>query len=113
MPPANHAKIREIADRVVAALSPERVVLFGSYAWGQPDADSDVDLYVIVANCGEPAYRLARRAYHALRGVRVRTRAESERNAEVVSTTAMARSRLIIVSAAVGLSATGGRGFSR
>jgi predicted nucleotidyltransferase len=92
MPPANHAKIREIADRVVAALSPERVVLFGSYAWGQPDADSDVDLYVIVADCGEPAYRLARRAYHALRGVRVpvdlvvRTRAESERNAVVVST---------------------------
>jgi predicted nucleotidyltransferase len=92
MPPADDAKIREIADRVVAALAPEWVVLFGSYAWGRPDADSDIDLYVIVADRGEPVYRLTRRGYHALRGMRVpvdlvvRTRGESERNAGVVST---------------------------
>lgn len=92
MLPVDAAKIREIADLVVAALAPDRVVLFGSYAWGQPDADSDVDLYVIVAEQGEPVYRLARRAYHALRGMRVpvdlvvRTRGESERNAGLVST---------------------------
>ena len=89
---ADDAKILEIARRVVATLAPEQVVLFGSYAWGRPDAESDVDPYVVVPDSAGPSYRLARRAYHVLRGLRVpvdlvvRTRGESERNAEVVST---------------------------
>lgn len=28
-------------------LSPDKVVLFGSYAWGEPDENSDVDLYIV------------------------------------------------------------------
>lgn len=89
---ADDAKIRDITGRIVAALAPERVVLFGSYAWGSPHAESDVDLYVVVPDQAEPPYRLARRAYHALRGVKapvdvvVRTHAESERNAGITST---------------------------
>ena len=38
---------REIVDRLVAEYSPERVILFGSYAYGNPDADSDIDLLII------------------------------------------------------------------
>ena len=92
MQPANDARIREITARLVAALAPERVLLFGSYAWGSPHAESDLDLYVIVPDQTEPPYRLARRAYHVLHGVKipvdiiVRTRTESERNAVVAST---------------------------
>src|SRR5688572_31562025 len=33
-------------DRIVAAFKPHRVVLFGSYAYGEPTADSDVDLLI-------------------------------------------------------------------
>jgi predicted nucleotidyltransferase len=92
MPLADDSKIRDISRRVVAALTPERVVLFGSYAWGTPDADSDLDLYVVVPDQAKPTYRLARRAYRALHGVGipvdvvVRTHGESQRNAGVVST---------------------------
>ena len=91
MKPTNDGRIREVTDRIVAALAPIRVVLFGSYAWGEPDSDSDLDLYVIVPDQSEPAYRLVRRAYHALHGVNipvdvvVRTRTEAERNAGVAS----------------------------
>ena len=28
-------------------LDPEKVILFGSYAWGEPNDDSDIDLYVV------------------------------------------------------------------
>lgn len=91
MNPTHDGRIQEVTKRIVAALAPVRVVLFGSYAWGEPDSDSDLDLYVIVPDQPEPAYRLARRAYHALHGVHipvdlvVRTRTESDRQAGVAS----------------------------
>lgn len=36
----------EIVERL-KPLDPERVILFGSYAYGTPTEDSDIDLYVI------------------------------------------------------------------
>ncbi|WP_295429134.1 nucleotidyltransferase domain-containing protein [uncultured Thiodictyon sp.] len=92
MQPADDARMRDITARIVAALAPERILLFGSYALGSPHAQSDLDLYVVVPDQAEPPYRRARRAYHALHGVQapvdlvVRTRAESARNARVAST---------------------------
>lgn len=65
------AKLREVTARLVAALEPERVLLFGSHAWGSPDADSDLDLYIVVADGSEPAHRVARRGDLALRGIGV------------------------------------------
>jgi predicted nucleotidyltransferase len=35
-------------DRIVAELKPEKIILFGSYAYGNPTPDSDVDLLVIM-----------------------------------------------------------------
>lgn len=43
------AVIQEIVKRLVAGYAPEKIVLFGSYAYGQPDADSDIDLLIIKA----------------------------------------------------------------
>jgi len=34
--------------RIVRALHPEKIILFGSYAAGTPTADSDVDLLVVM-----------------------------------------------------------------
>ena len=34
--------------RIVEALHPEKVILFGSHAYGKPTPDSDVDLLVIL-----------------------------------------------------------------
>jgi predicted nucleotidyltransferase len=39
--------LREIVQRIVDAFDPEAIILFGSRAYGEPDADSDVDLLVI------------------------------------------------------------------
>ncbi len=38
----------EAVQRIVQALQPEKIILFGSYAYGTPTPDSDVDLLVVM-----------------------------------------------------------------
>jgi predicted nucleotidyltransferase len=42
------AAIRRYAREIVKRFEPERIILFGSYAWGVPTRDSDVDLLVVM-----------------------------------------------------------------
>ena len=35
-------------DRIIQVLNPQKVILFGSFAYGSPTPDSDVDLLVIM-----------------------------------------------------------------
>jgi predicted nucleotidyltransferase len=46
-------KIDAFAREVAEKFHPEKIVLFGSYAKGQPSADSDVDLLVIMNHRGK------------------------------------------------------------
>ena len=46
--PITEAKIRRAAQKLVDELRPEKIILFGSFAYGQPTIDSDVDLLIIV-----------------------------------------------------------------
>ena len=41
-------RLPEAIRRIVEALHPEKIILFGSYARGNPTPDSDVDLLVIM-----------------------------------------------------------------
>lgn len=85
------ASIEEARRRLVAALQPERIFLFGSHAWGTPGPDSDLDFLVIVAESDLPPHKRARAAYRSLFGlgvpcdVVVQTRAETERLGQVVT----------------------------
>ena len=36
----------DIVNRLLP-LNPKKIILFGSYAWGTPDDDSDLDIYVV------------------------------------------------------------------
>ena len=40
-------QIQKIVDTIVEGYEPEKVILFGSYANGKPDEDSDLDLAII------------------------------------------------------------------
>lgn len=79
----------EITRRLVAGMDPDRIILFGSYAWGAPDDDSDLDLLVIVPHSEQSPPLRAVRAHRCLRGVPfpvdvlVKTRAEVERGSQV------------------------------
>ena len=52
-------RIEKFVDEVARQFQPERVVLFGSYAYGRPHADSDVDLLVVMPHEGHSAIAAA------------------------------------------------------
>lgn len=39
--------IYKITKKIVDEYGPEKVILFGSHAWGKPHKDSDVDLFIV------------------------------------------------------------------
>ena len=41
-------QIQRVSDEIARRFRPERIILFGSYAYGTPTEDSDVDLLVIL-----------------------------------------------------------------
>lgn len=45
------------SDRIAREFQPERIVLFGSHAYGTPRSDSDVDLLVVMPFVGHAAYK--------------------------------------------------------
>lgn len=48
-------KVYELCDQVVQHFHPQKVILFGSYAYGTPTEDSDVDMLVIIPFEGRSA----------------------------------------------------------
>ena len=41
-------EIQRVCAQIAHLFKPERIVLFGSYAYGRPTVDSDVDLLVVM-----------------------------------------------------------------
>jgi len=86
--------LRNISDCIVESLQPEKIILFGSYAWGSPRQDSDVDLFVVVPSSDQPSYKRARAVYRSLRDIAVpfdvivQTHDELERSVSVPSSLA-------------------------
>jgi predicted nucleotidyltransferase len=49
-----------MVHRLVTGLHPRKIILFGSYVYGHPTADSDVDLLVILDTLARPVDRYLR-----------------------------------------------------
>lgn len=58
----NH--IRQFSDSIAREFQPEQIILFGSYAYGTPREDSDVDMLVILP---EASIRKAVEILHRIR----------------------------------------------
>jgi predicted nucleotidyltransferase len=50
-------EIKRLADRIVREFQPQKIILFGSYAKGEPEPDSDVDVLVILPFEGKPFWK--------------------------------------------------------
>ena len=49
-------EIKKITRQIVKNYKPEKIILFGSYAWGKPNKDSDFDI-LVVKNTNKEHYR--------------------------------------------------------
>lgn len=63
--------LNEIVDRLVNEIHPNKIYLFGSYAWGVPTEDSDLDLMIIVESTPLKTVDRVLKARKALWGIPV------------------------------------------
>lgn len=40
--------INDLAEEIKKRVNPQKIILFGSYAWGKPTEDSDIDLFIVM-----------------------------------------------------------------
>ena len=53
-------RIADVVTMIAEAFAPERIVLFGSHAYGTPTKDSDLDLMVVMETPGRPVEKAVR-----------------------------------------------------
>jgi len=76
--------IKRFCDAIAEQFHPRKIILFGSYAYGNPTEDSDVDLLVVMNRTRYRGERMSLRIRHALQrdfplDLLVRTPAELEK----------------------------------
>ena len=49
--------IKTITDRIIETINPLKIILFGSYAYGTPTPNSDIDLFVLMESSEKPVRR--------------------------------------------------------
>lgn len=67
----NNALLERVVKRIVAAVNPLRIIIFGSHAYGEPHKGSDLDILVIMDNDLNSRYETAVEVYRALRGIHI------------------------------------------
>lgn len=65
----NKEIIEEVKTRLVKTYDPIAIYLFGSYAWGNPTEDSDLDLLIIIEESDERRYKRQNIGFDALWGL--------------------------------------------
>jgi uncharacterized protein len=52
--PSQRAQIRQLCTRITREFKPEKIILFGSHAYGRPTPESDLDVMVVMQFEGDP-----------------------------------------------------------
>lgn len=50
-------QIESLGELIASEFHPDRIILFGSYAYGRPNDDSDVDLLIVLPFAGKPVQK--------------------------------------------------------
>ncbi len=102
-------QIQAVVARIVAGYQPDRIILFGSYAYGTPTEHSDLDLLIIKRDAASQRVERAIAVRQLLWGtdapamdILIRTPAEIERAAGIaysVETIAIEKGRMLYANA--------------
>lgn len=88
----NKEIIETVKERLIKTYNPKEIYLFGSFAWGKPDEQSDLDLLIVVDRSDEKPYKRAVRGIESLTGLKIAkdiivyTKEEFERLCNDIST---------------------------
>lgn len=88
----SEAVIQEVISKLVKTYDPLEIYLFGSYAWGHPTEDSDLDILVILEHSDQSSYQRMLAGHRALmdvgiaKDILVQTREEFERKSDDITT---------------------------
>ena len=63
--------IEEVKQRLINTYNPNEIYIFGSYAWGCPDEESDLDLVVVVDKIDKDRYKAMADGHRALMDLRL------------------------------------------
>jgi uncharacterized protein len=63
--------IEEVKNRLIKTYNPIAIYLFGSYAWGKPDEESDLDLLIVIDAFKKDWYYDTIEGNKALSGMRI------------------------------------------
>ena len=83
--------LKNIVDKIINNFNPDKIILFGSYAYGHPTVDSDMDI-MIVMDTDEKPHKRAVSVRKVLKGIGipkdiiVKTPEEFERFKDIVGT---------------------------
>ena len=65
--------IQEAVQRLVKAYDPLEIYLFGSYAWGNPNEDDDLNFLLVIESSDEKVYKRGDKAFDVLLGLKIPT----------------------------------------
>ena len=83
--------LKNIVDKIINNFNPDKIIIFGSYAYGHPTVDSDMDI-MIVMDTDEKPHKRAVSVRKVLKGIGipkdiiVKTPEEFERFKDIVGT---------------------------
>jgi len=63
--------LETVKTKLAEAYKPKLIYLFGSYAWGRPDEQSDLDMLIIVEKSDEKSYKRPRKGLESLSGLKI------------------------------------------
>jgi len=94
VPQSTEDLIKHIVARIAKEMKPEKIILFGSHAWGDPTEASDIDLFIVIRESSQPSYKRAQEVYRMLRGITapveviIQTQEEVDRGKQVITSLA-------------------------
>jgi len=65
--------IQAAVQRLVKAYEPLAIYLLGSYAWGSPNEDDDLNFLLVVESSDVKVYKRGNKAFDALLGLKIPT----------------------------------------